>query len=69
MNDAQIFGAIVGGIVGFVIATAMASPKFTYLGGHWGKFEGGMGCFAGLLLQIVLTAIGAGVGVFVGFLL
>ena len=66
MSDAQIFGAIIGGIVGFLIGTAISSPKFTYLRGHSGKFEGGMGCFAALLLRLVLTAVGAGIGFLVG---
>jgi len=65
MTDAEIFGAIAGALLGFVVATAIASPRFTYLGGSWGRFEGGMGCFTGLLLRIVLAAIGAGVGVVV----
>ena len=62
MSDPQIFGAIIGGFLGFVVGTAIVSPKFTYLGGQWGTFEGGMGCFAGLIVRIVTTAIGAGVG-------
>jgi hypothetical protein len=66
MSDAQIIGAVIGGIVGFIIATAIASPRFTYLRGHWGKFEGGMGCFTGLLLRIALTVIGAAVGAIIG---
>ncbi len=65
MTEAQIIGAIVGGILGFVIAGAIASPKFKYLGGHWGEFKGGMGCLKTLFLQVVLTAIGAGAGAIV----
>ncbi len=62
MNEGQIVGAVIGAIVGFIVATAIASPRFTYLGGHWGQFEGGMGCIAGGLLRLVLIAGGAVVG-------
>ena len=56
-------GAIVGGIAGLVLAWIIAASKsrFTYLGGNVGRFEG-MGCFATLLLYLVLGGIGAGIG-------
>lgn len=61
--------AVIGAIVGFIVGTAIASPRFRYLGGHYGVFEGGKGCFAGFLIQVVLTAIGALVGAGIGALL
>ena len=56
-----IVGAIAGFFVGWLIATART--RFTYLGGHYGMFEG-PGCFATLLIEAVCTGIGAAMGTF-----
>ena len=65
----EVLAAVIGGVVGFIIATGIASPSYRHEGGGWFAVEGGMGCFAGLLLQIVLTAVGAAIGLGVGVLL
>ena len=65
----EVLAAVIGGVVGFIIATGIASPSYRHEGGGWFSVEGGMGCFAGLLLQIVLTAVGAAIGLGVGVLL
>lgn len=56
-------GAIVGSLAGLAIAWLIAASKsrFTYLGGDVGRFEG-MGCFATLMLYLVLGGLGALVG-------
>ena len=56
-------GAIVGGLVGLAIGWLIAASKsrFTYLGGNVGRFEG-LGCFATLMLYVVLGGLGALVG-------
>ncbi len=57
-------GAIIGGIIGIFIAWIIAGigSKFIYLGGHYGKFEGGMGVLQSLLLYLLLGGIGAIIG-------
>ncbi len=54
-------GAFIGGIVGFFIAHIIAASKskFTYLGGGYGRVEGGMGCFKYLLFSLAFIAMGA----------
>lgn len=66
MEDSQILGAIIGGIAGLIITVIVTSSKFTYLGGQWGRFEGGSGCFKTLLLAIVFIGIGALIGILIG---
>ena len=63
MEENQIFGAIIGGFVGFILALFFTSSKFTYLGGHWGQFEGGTGCFKTLIIQIICIGVGALIGI------
>ena len=59
-------GAIIGGIIGLVIAwiIAVSKSKFTYLGGDIGIFEG-MGVLQNLLLYLLLGGIGAIIGNFI----
>lgn len=56
-------GAIIGGVIGLVIAwiIAVAKSKFTYLGGGYGEFEG-LSTFKTLLLYLILGGIGVIIG-------
>ncbi len=63
MEEAIIIGAVAGAFLGWLIAAARS--RFRYLGGGYGEFKG-MGCFQQLLLMLVLGAIGAGIGAFIG---
>lgn len=56
-------GAVVGGIVGLIVAWLIAVGKSEAedLGGGWWRF-GGMGCLQNILLYIVLGGIGAAIG-------
>jgi hypothetical protein len=59
MSGAVLWGAIVGFMIGWVIAAVRT--RFTYLGGGYGMFEG-PGCFATLMIEGICTALGAAVG-------
>lgn len=58
-------GIIVGSIAGFLVGWlfTVSKTKFTYLGDHYGMFEG-PGCFTTLLVEVVCAALGAAVGTF-----
>jgi hypothetical protein len=58
-------GTVVGGIAEFFVGwlIAAARTRFTYLGGHYGMFEG-PGCLATILIEVVCAGIGAAVGTF-----
>ena len=58
-----IIGAIAGAALGWLIAALRSSAK--HHGGGWFSFTG-MGCFSQLLLMIILAAIGALIGAFIG---
>ena len=58
-----IIGAIAGLALGWLIAALRS--RFRYRGGGYGEFSG-MGCFAQLVLMLVLGAIGALIGAIVG---
>ena len=62
-SDMSEGGAIIGGVIGLVIAwiIAVAKSKFTYLGGGYGEFEG-LGTFKTLLLYLILGGIGVIIG-------
>ncbi|WP_048205363.1 hypothetical protein [Methanococcoides methylutens] len=57
------YGAIIGAIVGLIIAWLIVAfkSKFTYLGGGYGEFEG-WGILKTLLLYLLLGIIGAIIG-------
>ena len=66
----QLIGIIVGGLLGYIVAAAIAGGSYRYVGGDlWEVVEDPMGCIPGCLLEIVLAIIGAGVGFLVGSLL
>ena len=68
MEDSQILGAIIGGIAGLILNIIVTSPKFTYLGGNVGRFEGGAGCFKTIILAIVFIGAGILIGIGIGSL-
>jgi len=56
-------GAVIGGIVGLIVAwlIAVSKAETEHLGGGWWRF-GGMGCLQNILLYVVLGGIGAAIG-------
>ena len=62
MDDPYLIGAIVGGIIGYIISLFIVSPKFRHEGGGWFSQEGGMGFFKGCLTSLIFIAAGAGIG-------
>lgn len=62
MDDPNLIGAIVGGVIGYIISFFLVSPKFRHEGGGWFSKEGGMGFFRGCLTSLILIAIGVGLG-------
>ena len=57
-----MIGAIIGGLIGLIIGQSIASPKFKYLGKHFGEFKGGKGCIGGTVITLACTAAGALLG-------
>lgn len=63
----QLIGIIVGAVVGYAIAAAIAGGSYRHIGGGWVELvEDPMGCLPGCILEIVLTALGAGAGYLIG---
>ena len=66
----QLIGIVVGALVGYVAGYMITGGGWHYIGDGWFVAEEGrLGCVPGCLLEIVLAAIGAGVGFVVGSLL
>ena len=63
----QLIGIIIGGLLGYIIAASKAGGSYRYLGDDlFEASDDAMGCVSGCLLEIVLMAIGAGAGYFIG---
>lgn len=68
-SGGQLIGIIVGALVGYIIAAAIAGGSYRYIGGNLFEVtKEPMSCLPGCLLEVVLVAIGAGVGYFIGSL-
>ena len=57
-----MIGAIIGGLIGFIIGNAISAPKFKYAGKHYGDFKRRKGCFGGILISLLLGAVEAVLG-------
>jgi hypothetical protein len=66
----QLVGIVVGALVGYMAGYAITGGGWRHVGGGWFvSEEARLGCVPGCLLEIVLAAIGAGVGFLIGSLL
>lgn len=69
MTGAQVMGTLLGAALGFLIGVSVAGGRYRYLGGPlWEETSPPKGCFQGCLIQLLLTALGAGAGFVVGSL-
>ena len=67
MSGGQVIGIIIGAIVGYGIAAAIAGGSYRYIGGN--LFEVAkepMSCLPGCLLELALVDVGGGLGYLVG---
>jgi hypothetical protein len=66
-SGGQLIGILIGGFVGYIIASAIAGGGYRYIGGNLFEItKEPMSYLPGCLFEIVLVAIGAGVGYYIG---
>lgn len=67
LGEEQVIFMFIGDIVGFLIALSAASGRYRYIGGGWfEEASESIGFLKGLLVEFVVTIVGAGIGYIIG---